>query len=328
MSGVKGKTPQIEGHFTALSMISLVQGISANKKMLIILYSNEGNEGELFFDRSKIVGANLGNTLKGEKAFFRLIEWENARFQAFEVSEIKPENNNIKMELSHLLMEGLRQKDEKEKIKERIIPTFKIKRAEGSFDLTSQENKIWDIIPSDGSFVTKLVNSTTLTDFEAYEVLTSLMLKKAFKFLKIKTLVIDDSVFMVRILKDILDKIYGNTMAIRTFDNGTDAIKIINSSNVEVLPDLIFTDIMMEGISGMEVIKAARDRDEPIPIIAVTTLQREIRDILKGGANYLHKDWITKDNIDDIVKDIVERTLSGELSVIGGSTNMRRKHSQ
>jgi CheY-like chemotaxis protein len=326
MSSIKGKTPQIEGHFTALSMISLVQGISANKKMLIILYSNEGNEGELFFDKSKIVGATLGGTLRGEKAFFRLIEWENARFQAFEINEIEPENSNIEMELSHLLMEGLRQKDEKEKIKERVLPTFKIKHAEGSFDLTSREKQMWDIIPPDGSFVTKLVNLTTMTDFEAYEVLTSLMLKKAFQFLKIKTLVIDDSVFMVRILKDILVKIYGDTMAIRTLDNGADAINIIHSSNTEALPDLIFTDIMMEGTNGMEVIKAARNMDEPIPIIAVTTLQREIKDILRGGANYLHKDWITKDNIDDIIKDIVERTLSGELSVMGGSVvNMKKK---
>jgi CheY-like chemotaxis protein len=325
MSDVKGKIPQIEGHFTALSMISLVQGISGNKKMLIMLYSKDGNEGKLYFDSSKIVGASLGDAFKGEKAFFRLIEWENARFQAFEVSEIKPENNNINLELSHLLLEGLRQKDEKEKIKEHILPIFKIKQAEGSFDLTLRERELWDIIPKSGSFVSKLVNTTTMTDFEAYEVLTSLMLKKALQFVKIKTLVIDDSVFMIRILKDILDNIYGNTMAIRTLDNGADAIKIINSTNPETVPDLIFTDIMMEGTSGMEVIMAARNKDEPIYTIAVTTLQREMRDILSAGANYLHKDWITKDNIGDIIKDLVERTVSGEMSVIGGSIESKKK---
>jgi CheY-like chemotaxis protein len=325
MSDIKGKIPQIEGHFTALSMISLVQGISGNKKMLIMLYSKDGNEGKLYFDSSKIVGASLGDKFKGEKAFFRLIEWENARFQAFEVSEIKPENNNINLELSHLLLEGLRQKDEKEKIKERILPIFKIKQAEGSFDLTLRERELWDIIPKSGSFVSRLVNITTMTDFEAYEVLTSLMLKKTLQFVKIKTLVIDDSAFMTRILKDILDNIYGNTMAIKTLDNGADAIKIIKSTNPETVPDLIFTDIMMEGTSGMEVIKAAREREEPIHTIAVTTLQREMRDILSAGANYLHKDWITKDNIGDIIKDLVERTVSGEMSVIGGSIESKKK---
>ncbi|GEM_PF-1258470 len=325
MGNVKDKIPQIEGHFTALSMISLVQGISGNKKMLIMLYSRDGKEGKLYFDSSRIVGASLGDTLRGEKAFFRLIEWENARFQAFEVNKIDPENDNITMELSHLLLEGLRQKDEKEKIKEHILPIYKIKRAQGSFDLSLREKELWDIINPDGSFVTKLVNDTLMTDFEAYETLTSLMLKKALQFVKIKTLVIDDSVFMIKIIKDILEGIYGDTMAIRTLDNGADAIKAINSSDTEVVPDLIFTDILMEGTSGMEVIKAAREKDEPIYTIAVTTLQREMRDILKAGANYLHKDWITNDDIEDIIKDLVERTISGELSVIGGSIERKKK---
>ncbi|MBN1573632.1 MAG: response regulator [Deltaproteobacteria bacterium] len=325
MDDVKEKIPQIEGHFTALSMISLVQGISGNKKMLIILYSKDGKEGKLYFDSSRIVGASLGDTFRGEKAFFRLIEWENARFQAFEVNKIKPENNNIKMELSHLLLEGLRQKDEKEKIKERILPIYKIKRAEGSFDLSSRERDLWEIINPRGSFVIDLVNATSITDFEAYEALTSLMLKKALQFVKIKTLVIDDSAFMIKILKDILEGIYRDTMAIKTLENGADAIRAINSSDPEAVPDLIFTDILMEGTGGMEVIKAARERDKPINTIAVTTLQREMRDILKAGANYLHKDWITNDDIEDIVKDLVERTISGELSVIGGSLESKKK---
>jgi len=74
----------------------------------------------------------------------------------------------------------------------------------------------------------------------------------------------------------------------------------------------------MEGTSGMEVIKAARNAQPPVNIIAVTSLQREMKDILESGANYLHKNWITKDNIGDIMKDLIEQTICGDLWVIGG----------
>jgi hypothetical protein len=72
------------------------------------------------------------------------------------------------------------------------------------------------------------------------------------------------------------------------------------------------------------VIAAAREQDPPIFIIAVTSLQREMRDILEAGANYLHKNWITRDNIGEIMEDLVERTICGEVSVIGGEGTERK----
>jgi len=137
-------------------------------------------------------------------------------------------------------------------------------------------------------------------------------------FMRLKTLVVDDSEFMIKIIKDILEKVYKNMMIIKTFTNGADAIKLITSSEPRNRPDLVLTDIMMEGTSGMEVIKAARNAQPPVNIIAVTSLQREMKDILESGANYLHKNWITKDNIGDIMKDLIELTICGDLWVIGG----------
>jgi len=129
---------------------------------------------------------------------------------------------------------------------------------------------------------------------------------------------VDDSEFMIKIIKDILEKMYKNMMIIKTFTNGADAIKLISSPDTRNRPDLVLTDIMMEGTSGMEVIKAARNVQPPVNIIAVTSLQREMKDILESGANYLHKNWITKDNIGDIMKDLIEQTICGDLWVIGG----------
>jgi CheY-like chemotaxis protein len=318
MDEIEGKVPQIEGNFTALSLVSLIQGISTNRKMLITLYSREGNEGRLFFEDSMIVGAFVGEELVGKKAFFRMIEWEDARFQAFDIDDIDEKFNNINVEVSHLLLEGLRQKDEKKKIKQDLLPVYKIKKAEGKFQLTEAEQELWDMILDEGSFISTLVNNTTMTDWEAYAVLAMLMKKKALVFMKLKVLVIDDSEFMTRIISDILEKLYRNLMIIKTLGNGEEAVQIIVKSDRKNRPDLIFTDIMMEGVGGMEVIKVAREQNPPIFTIAITSLQREMRDILEAGANYLHKNWITRDNIGEIMENLVERTVNGELSVIGG----------
>jgi len=318
MDSLEGKVPQIEGNFTALSLVSLIQGISNNKKMLITLFSLDGGEGRLYFDNSRIVGAFVGDNLVGRKAFFRMIEWEDARFQAYDINSINPKMQNINLEVSHLLLEGLRQKDEKNKIKEKVAPIYKIKRSEGSFDLDEDEKKMWESLPEDGIFVNNLVNQSSMTDWEAYNVLSTLMKKHALVFMRLKTLVVDDSEFMIKIIKDILEKMYKNMMIIKTFTNGADAIKLISSPDTRNRPDLVLTDIMMEGTSGMEVIKAARNVQPPVNIIAVTSLQREMKDILESGANYLHKNWITKDNIGDIMKDLIEQTICGDLWVIGG----------
>ena len=325
MEDLVGKVPQIEGNFTALSLVSLIQGISNNKKMLITLFSKDGNEGRLYFDNSRIVGAFVGDQLTGKKAFFRMIEWEDARFQAYDVSVIDKKRYNISLEVSHLLMEGLRQKDEKRRIEKNVLPIYKVKRGEDSLSMSKEERELWSRVPQDdGIFVNTLVNSTSMTDWEAYSVLMNLVKKKALIFMKLKVLVIDDSEFMTKILSDILDKLYKNLMVIRTLVSGEEAIKLIKIPDKKAKPDLIFTDILMEGTSGMDVIAAARAQDPPIFIIAVTSLQREMRDILEAGANYLHKNWITRDNIGEIMEDLVERTICGELSVIGGEGAERK----
>ncbi len=320
MEDVEGKVPQIEGNFTALSLVSLIQGISNRRKMLISLFSEDGNEGRLYFDNSKVVGAYIGDTQNGKKAFFRMIEWEDARFQAYDVEDIKKEYYNINLDVSHLLMEGLRQKDEKNKLKKSILPIYKIKKADGTFDMVEKEKELWDIIPPEGIFINTLVNKTSITDWEAYAALSDLMKKKTLFFMKIKTMVIDDSEFMTRIMEDILKKIYKDMMIIKTFQTGAEAIKVINNPDKNSHPDVIFTDIMMEGTSGMDVIKVAREQDPPIGVIAVTSLQREMKDIMDAGANYLHKNWITKDNVGEIVEDLFQRTICGELSVIGAES--------
>jgi len=312
------RNPKAEGVFTALSLISLIQCISNNKKMCINLYSMDGSEGRLYFDNARVVGASINDAQEGVKAFFRMMEWENARFEAFEVSRIEPDRYLIDEEVSHLLMEGLRQKGEKDRIKQQLHPFYKVMKSHDLFELSRLEEKIIERVPENGIFINTLVDSVALTDWEAYSTIQSLIVKKVLSLMKIKALVVDDSEFVAVIVRDILEHQFDGIMAIRAVRSGREAVELIESDCRKKRPDLIFTDIVMDDVTGLDVITAARRSVPPVHVIAITSLQREMRDILNLGANYLHKTWLTRDDVGEVMTNLVERTLNGEIQVIGG----------
>jgi len=312
------KDPKAEGVFTALSLISLIQCISNNKKMCINLYSMDGNEGRLYFDNAQVVGARINIDHEGKKAFFRMMEWENARFEAFEVSHIEPDKYRINEDISSLLMEGLKLKVEKEKIQSQLHPFYKIVRSHDLPDLSAQEKQIVESVPKTGIFINALVDQVELTDGEAYAAIQALIIKKSLSLMKIKALVVDDSEFVAVIIRDILEHQFEGIMAVKAVRSGREAVKLLESDCRKKRPDLVFTDIVKDDLSGIDVISAARNSTPPIHVIAITSLQREMGDILKLGANYLHKLWLTRDNVGEVMVNLVERTLNGEIQVIGG----------
>jgi len=317
--------PRAEGVFTALSLISLIHGISNNKKMCIDLFSLNGSEGRLYFDNARVVDAHINFSLEGVKAFFRMMEWGDARFQAFEVSHIKPENYRINEDVSSLLMEGLRQKRETDKIRKKLQPFYKIKRNHDHVDLSNQEKKIVEMVPEDGLFINALVDGVDLTDWEAYSTIQSLIIKKALSLMKIRALVVMDDEFTAMIVRDILEQQFGGIMAVMTIRDRREVVPFVGLDCRKKRPDLVFTDIITDEVGGGEVISAARNGNPPIHVIAVTSLQREMREILNLGANYLHKQWLTSDNVGAVMTDLVERTLSGENRVIGGEKGILHK---
>ena len=319
------KNPKAEGVITALSLVSLIQCISNNTKMCIDLYSMNGSEGHLYFDNARVIGADINNSQEGLKAFFRMMEWEDTRFQAFEVSHIEPEKYRINEDVSHLLMEGLRQKSEKDNIQKQLQPFCKIMRGHDLFDLSNQEKKIVAKVPENGIFINALVDKVDVTDWEAYSMIQSLIIKKVLSLINIKALVVDDSEFTAVIVQDILEHQFDGKMAVRVVRSGQEAVTLIGSDCRKKRPDLVFTDFMKDEVSGIDVVGSARNCTPPIHVIAITSLQREMRDILDLGANYLHKKWLTRDNVGEVIVDLVERTLNGEIRVIGGERGMLYK---
>jgi two-component system response regulator AtoC len=111
-------------------------------------------------------------------------------------------------------------------------------------------------------------------------------------------LIVDDDPTMIVALKEILEEA-GQTTVSAT--SGSQALSKIS----EV--DLVFTDLQMPGMSGVELLRAIRERDDSLPVIILTAhgSEKAAVEAMKGGAH----DYLTKPfNVDEVAL-LAERAL-------------------
>jgi DNA-binding NtrC family response regulator len=146
-----------------------------------------------------------------------------------------------------------------------------------------------------------------------------------------KILVVDDESSNRKILgQELTQKGY----VVETANDGHEGLKKLESSR----PDLIILDYMMPGLSGLDVLKELRKREDDTPVVMITaygTVERAV-EAMKGGAY----DFITRpfepDHIALVVQKALERqrlrrevqVLSEEVGqryrlIIGASTKMK-----
>ncbi len=95
-------------------------------------------------------------------------------------------------------------------------------------------------------------------------------------------LIVDDNEANITILLNVLRSEYDLSVAL----NGEDALEIIK----EELPDLILLDIVMEGISGIEVCEQIKsdDKTKHIPVIFLTATDETLKEaVYRAGADDL-----------------------------------------
>jgi two-component system sensor histidine kinase ChiS len=105
-------------------------------------------------------------------------------------------------------------------------------------------------------------------------------------------LVVDDEPINIQVLRNVLQPV---GYAVRAAESGADALAFID----RIKPDLVVLDVMMPGMSGLEVAKAIRERYDllDVPIVMVTARSRT-RDVIAGfehGAN----DYVVKPFVKD-----------------------------
>jgi len=119
-------------------------------------------------------------------------------------------------------------------------------------------------------------------------------------------LFIDDDVIEVMKFNRVLNKLNLNHKVIEA-NNGKDALSILK--NKEIIPDIIFLDLKMPEINGIEFLKIVKNDDglKRIPLVVFTT-SNDLHDILEcyeiGVSGYLLKPLKYEDYV-----IIVEKTL-------------------
>ena len=126
------------------------------------------------------------------------------------------------------------------------------------------------------------------------------------KMNKGKILVVDDHLIVREGLKLIFET-EENYEVIGEAENGDEALLLIEKLN----PDIVLMDLSMPKRSGLEAIKALRERNNFVPIIILTTFNDNnlIREGFSLGAN----SYLLKDSTRDELIRTIEATMRGEI---------------
>jgi DNA-binding response OmpR family regulator len=121
-----------------------------------------------------------------------------------------------------------------------------------------------------------------------------------------KILIIDDEAFIRRLIEQTLEDLEERGVEILSADNGRDGLEMIRAQK----PNLVFLDVMMPGLDGFEVCRAARqDADTTNPFIVLLTAKGQDDDKRIGeeaGANrYLTKPF-DPDELFALAEEVIE----------------------
>jgi signal transduction histidine kinase len=117
-----------------------------------------------------------------------------------------------------------------------------------------------------------------------------------------KILIIDDEEV---VLDSCLQILKGSQFQIRTASNGTLGLQMVE----EFQPDLVFVDLKMPGISGLEVLEKVHTLDSTIVVVVITgfaTVSSAVDAMKKGAYDFLPKPF-TPDEFRLITRRSVER---------------------
>jgi CheY-like chemotaxis protein len=298
----------MKGVLSILSLPGLIQTIDTKKKIQIHLKPESKRIGKLFFSEGKIVHASVGNSVLGKKAFFRMMGWKDIPFEMFELlKDIESPEPNISIDTMELIIEGTRQVDEIDRLQAKLPIYYKIKgAAPGQQKLSDEQREILTLI-TPGDFVRNVLDKSSEDDLTIYKTLIYLSDLKIITFLRIKVLVIDDNQFFAGIINDVIEKLFKNLFTTLVVSSGEKGITLIEGPNK---PDLIISDLLMEGKDGFDVIEVANRHS--IPVMILTSERRNKERIVESGALYMHKSVLGTDEFTGIFKKVMFDILTAD----------------
>ena len=126
-------------------------------------------------------------------------------------------------------------------------------------------------------------------------------MEKGKEMKKVKILLVDDSTYVRTVLGSIITE--AGFEVVSEAADGEEAIR----KYMNLKPDLVLMDVIMEPMNGMEATKAILDKDPEAKILMVTVLEDRglFADLMKIGAKgYIMKPF-SKDKIAKKIKEIM-----------------------
>ena len=120
-----------------------------------------------------------------------------------------------------------------------------------------------------------------------------------------KILIVDDSGFARRTLRRMLEE---HGFAVEEARNGIEALEKYADSK----PDVVFLDVVMEGIQGLEVLGKLRELDANAKVVMATSdVQRATREeaLTSGASAYLTKPVDAKELM-GVIRSVIQPTES------------------
>ncbi|RMH68535.1 MAG: DUF4388 domain-containing protein [Gemmatimonadetes bacterium] len=169
----------LEGTLEVFSFPDLINTICSSQMTGKLTLDSPNGKGEIFFENGDIVHALLDDRMSGEEAVYSFFTWSKGSF-IFEAG-VTQEERTVKMHWQHLLMEGARQTDEMDVIKQ-LIPSVNAELvvlpqpsdAQREIKLTSEEMNIIALIQQE-RVVKNILARSTHAEFETYKVMYSLV---------------------------------------------------------------------------------------------------------------------------------------------------------
>jgi len=141
-------------------------------------------------------------------------------------------------------------------------------------------------------------------------------------------LIVEDEPDLAAILKRIVEAAGPWQARILTDPTGLDAA-------LASLPDLVFTDLVMPGLDGFEVIRRVRERDPDLPVIVISahaSLENAVRAVKEGAFDFLAKPFkpeaveliLAKTERDRALRQRMSETDPELAAMLGETPAMRR----
>jgi diguanylate cyclase (GGDEF)-like protein len=131
-------------------------------------------------------------------------------------------------------------------------------------------------------------------------------------------LVVDDELFFRRLYTELLDE---EGYTVETVETGDSALTRLRQGGV----DVVLTDMVMPGISGLDVLRLARDISNPPEVILATshaTLDTAIQALKNGARDYLIKPFDPEELRHLVRTSLEQRRLLDENSLLKGQIRL------